>query len=62
MDTYVRDRHRGVRRLVTWRKNDRRAVDDPQAKAEVVLACLKRGGSVARMALQCGIKANLLRR
>ncbi|MDP2065380.1 MAG: transposase [Burkholderiaceae bacterium] len=35
---------------------------DPQAKAEVVRACLKPGVSVARMALQCGINANLLRR
>jgi transposase len=30
--------------------------------AEVVRACLKPGVSVARMALQCGINANLLRR
>lgn len=51
-----------VRRLVTGRKNDGRAVYDPQAKAEVVRACLKPGVSVARMALQCGINANLLRR
>lgn len=51
-----------VRRLVTGRKNDGRAVYDPQAKAEVVRACLNPGVSVARMALQCGINANLLRR
>jgi transposase-like protein len=51
-----------VRRLVTGRKNDGRAVYDPQAKAEVVRACMKPGISVARMALQCGINANLLRR
>ena len=51
-----------VRRLVTGHKNDGRAVYDPQAKAEVVQACLKPGVSVARMALQCGINANLLRR
>lgn len=51
-----------VRRLVTGRKNDGRAVYDPQAKVEVVRACLKPGVSVARMALQCGINANLLRR
>jgi transposase len=37
-----------VRRLVTGRKNDGRTVYDPQAKADV-----------ARMALQCGINANL---
>lgn len=51
-----------VRRLVTGRKNDGRAVYDPQAKAEVVQACMRPGVSVARMALQCGINANLLRR
>ena len=51
-----------VRRLVTGRKNDGRAVYDPQAKAEVVRACLQPDVSVARMALQCGINANLLRR
>jgi transposase-like protein len=51
-----------VKRLVTGRKNDGRAVYDPQAKAEVVRACLNPGVSVARMALQCGINANLLRR
>ena len=51
-----------VRRLVTGRKNDGRAVYDPQAKAEVVRACLQPDVSVARMALQCGLNANLLRR
>ena len=51
-----------LRRLVTGRKNDGRAVYDPQAKAEVVRACMKPGVSVAGMALQCGINANLLRR
>jgi transposase len=51
-----------VRRLVIGRKNDGRAVYDPQAKAEVVRACRRPGVSVARMALQCGVNANLLRR
>ena len=51
-----------VRRLVTGRKDDGRAVYDPQAMVEVVRACKKPGVSVARMALQCGINANLLRR
>ena len=51
-----------LRRLVTRRKNDGRAVYDPQVKAEVVRACMKPGVSVAGMALQCGINANLLRR
>jgi transposase-like protein len=51
-----------VRRLVIGHKNDGRAIYDPQAKAEVVRACLKPGVSVARMALQCGLNGNLLRR
>ena len=51
-----------LRRLVTRRKNDGRAVYEPQVKAEVVRACMKPGVSVAGMALQCGINANLLRR
>jgi transposase len=51
-----------VRRLVIGRKNDGRAVYDPQAKAEVVRACRGPGVSVARIALQCGVNANLLRR
>lgn len=51
-----------VRRLVAGRKNNGRAVYDPKAKTEVVRACMKPGVSVARMALQCGINANLLRR
>jgi transposase-like protein len=51
-----------VRRLVTGRKNDGRAVYDPQAKAELVRACLRPGVSVAGMAMQYGVNANLLRR
>lgn len=51
-----------VRRLVIRHKNDGRAVYDPQAKAQVVQACKRPGVSVARMALQCGVNANLLRR
>ncbi len=51
-----------VRRLVTGRKADGRCVYDPQAKAEVVQACLKPGVSVARIGMQCGVNANLLRR
>lgn len=48
-------------RLVTGRKKDGRAMYDPQAKAALVQACLKPGVSVARMAMQYGINANLLR-
>jgi transposase len=51
-----------VRRLVIRHKNDGRAVYDPQANAQVVQACKRPGVSVARMALQCGINVNLLRR
>lgn len=51
-----------VRRLVTRRKADGRCVYDPQAKAEVVQACLKPGVSVASIGMQCGVNANLLRR
>ncbi len=51
-----------VRRLVTGRKADGRRVYDAQAKAEVVQVCLKPGVSVARIGMQCGVNANLLRR
>ena len=51
-----------VSRLVTGRKRDGRCTYDPQAKAEVVEACLEPGVSVAKIGLQCGINANLLRR
>ena len=51
-----------IRRLVTGRNADGRCIYDPQAKAEVVQACLKPSVSVARIAMQCGVNANLLRR
>lgn len=51
-----------VGRLVVSRKRDGRCKYDPQAKTEVVRACLKPGVSVAGVALQCGVNANLLRR
>jgi transposase len=50
-----------VRRLVTGRKSDGRCVYDPEAKAEVVRACMQPGVSVARIAMQVGINANLVR-
>ena len=49
-------------RLVSGRKRDGRCRYDPVAKAELVQSCMQPGVSVARMALQCGINANLLRR
>ncbi len=51
-----------IGRLVVRRKQDGRCVYDPQVKAQIVRACLQPGVSVARMALQCGVNANLLRR
>ncbi len=51
-----------VGRLVLRRKHDGRCVYDPQVKAQIVQACLQPGVSVARMGLQCGVNANLLRR
>ena len=48
-------------RLVTARKRDGRCTYDPGAKAEIVQACLQPGASVARIGMQYGINANLLR-
>lgn len=49
-------------RLVTGHKRDGRCTYDPQAKSEVVQACVRPGVSVSRIAMQCGVNANLLRR
>ena len=49
-------------RLVTGRKLDGRCTYDPQAKVEIVQACLQPGVSVAKIGMQCGINANLLRK
>lgn len=51
-----------LQRLVIGSKRDGRRRYDKQAKAELVQACLKPGVSVARMALDHGINANLLRK
>lgn len=48
-------------RLIKGRKRDGRCIYDEQAKSELIRACLKRGVSVARMALEHGINANMLR-
>ena len=48
-------------RLVVGRKQDGRNCYDPQAKRELVEACLRPGVSVAKLALTHGINANLLR-
>ena len=50
-----------VSRLVTGHKRDGRCTYDPQAKAEIVRACMQPGVSVARIAMQYGINPNLVR-
>jgi transposase len=49
------------KRLVVGHKRDGRSCYDKQAKRELIEACLRPGVSVARMGLQHGINANLLR-
>jgi transposase len=48
--------------LVIGRKSDGRCVYDAHVKRQVVQACMRPGVSVARVALQVGVNANLLRR
>jgi transposase len=48
-------------RLVVGRKSDGRGVYDESAKRELIVACLKQGVSVARMAMEHGVNTNLLR-
>ena len=48
-------------RLVVSRKQDGRCCYDPQAKRELIEACLRPGVSVAKLALTHGVNANLLR-
>jgi transposase len=48
-------------RLVLGRDRGGRCKYDPQAKTELIQECMKPGVSVARIALQHGINANLLR-
>jgi transposase len=50
------------RPLVMGRKRDGRRCYDPEAKRELIEACRRPGVSVARMALEHGINANLLRK
>lgn len=49
------------KRLVVGHKRDGRSCYDKEAKRELIEACLRPGVSVARMGLQHGINANLLR-
>jgi transposase len=50
-----------MRRLVLGHDRGGRCRYDPQAKAELIQECMKPGVSVARIAMQHGINANLLR-
>ena len=47
-------------RLIVGRKRDGRCVYDAQAKQELILACSRPGISMAKLARDCGINANLL--
>jgi len=49
------------KRLVVGHKRDGRSCYDTEAKRELIEACMQPGVSVARMALQHGVNANLLR-
>jgi transposase len=49
------------KRLVVGHKRDGRSCYDKEAKRELIEACLQPGVSIARMGLQHGINANLLR-
>lgn len=49
-----------ARRLVVGRKRDGRGIYDPSAKQELVEICRRAGVSVAKVARECGINANLL--
>ncbi|WP_442854912.1 transposase [Burkholderia sp. BDU5] len=50
-------------RLVTgFERDGRRRRFDPQAKLELVQACMQPGVSVARIALEHAVNANLLRK
>ena len=48
-------------RLVVGRKRDGRNCYDPQAKRELIEACLQPGVSVAKLALTHGVNAKQLR-
>ncbi|GKT27144.1 transposase [Acidovorax sp. SUPP3334] len=47
-------------RLIVGRKRDGRCVYDAQAKQELISACGRPGISMAKLARDCGINANLL--
>ena len=49
-----------ARRLVVGHKRDGRSIYDAHAKRELVQACQLPGVSMARLARECGINANVL--
>ena len=49
-----------ARRLVVGRKRDGRGIYDPDAKRELIELCQRPGISVARLARDVGVNANLL--
>ena len=51
-----------IAKLIVGHKRDGRSVYSEQGKRELVEACLRPGMSVARLALQHGVNANLLRK
>lgn len=61
VDICVQVKTEVMRRLVLGRDRGGRCKYDPQAKTELIQECMKPGVSVARMAMQHGINANLLR-
>jgi len=58
----MENKNRLSRTLVVGHRSNGRCRYDSQAKRELVEACLQPGVSVARMALEHGINANLLRK
>jgi transposase len=58
----MENKSRLSRSLVVGHRSNGRCRYDPEAKRELVEACLQPGISVARMALEYGINANLLRK
>ncbi|WAR46266.1 IS66-like element accessory protein TnpA [Methylomonas rapida] len=58
----MENKSRLSRPLVVGHRSNGRCRYDPEAKRELVEACLQPGVSVARMALAHGINANLLRK
>lgn len=58
----MENRIRLTRTLIVGHGKDGRCRYDPEAKRELVKACLQPGISIAKVALEHGINANLLRK